>query len=162
MSMAHNHHDEPFPKQALWGAGAIVGLTLLMTGAVSLGLVAKPQNDQQIRVAQGLKPVTIRKFTFADQPGGALVIGDAETGQVATTILPGENSGFIRGVLRGMMRERKLSGIGIDAPFTLTLWEDQRLSLEDPSTKRTIELGSFGPDNRKAFMTLIKAGVPAK
>jgi putative photosynthetic complex assembly protein len=162
MSMAHDHHDAPFPKGALIGAGAVVGITLLMTGAVSLGVIAKPQNDQQVRISQGLKPVTIRKFTFADQPGGALVIGDAVTGQVATTILPGENSGFIRGVLRGMMRERKMSGIGIEAPFTLTLWEDQRLSLEDPSTKRVIELGSFGPDNRKAFMKLISAGALAK
>lgn len=162
MSLVHSHQDEPFPKRALVGAGLVVGMTLLLTGGVSLGLIAKPQNAQQVRVAEGLKPLTSRQFTFADQPGGALLIGDAATGQTATVIAPGENSGFIRGVLRGMMRERKMSGIGIEAPFTLTHWEDQRLSLEDTSTGRVIELGSFGPDNRKAFMTLLTAGAPSQ
>lgn len=160
MSLVHNHQNEPFPRRALVGAGLLIGITLLLTGGVSLGLITKPRNEQQVRIADGLKPVTSRQFSFADQPGGALVIGDVATGKTADVIAPGENSGFIRGVLRSMMRERRMSGIGIDAPFRLTLWEDRRLSLEDPSTGRVIELGSFGPDNRKAFMTLLTAGAP--
>ena len=43
-------------------------------------------------------------------------------------------------------------------PFTLTLWKNRTLSLEDKSTGRSIELGSFGPDNRAAFAALLPGG----
>jgi putative photosynthetic complex assembly protein len=154
--MSGTHNLEPFPRRALIGAGVLVGVTLVLTGAVSLGILAKPQNGEQVRVAAGLKPVIARNFAFSDIPGGALEVRDADTGKVSVVIQPGEKSGFIRGVLRGMMRERKMSSVSENVPFALTLWEDQRLSLHDGATGRTIELGSFGADNRAAFMRLLQ------
>jgi hypothetical protein len=43
----------------------------------------------------------------------------------------------------------------MEAPYRLTLWDDYSLSLTDTGTGRTIELGSFGPDNRAAFAALL-------
>jgi putative photosynthetic complex assembly protein len=157
--MSHAHHNEPFPRRALIGAGALVGTTLLLTGAVSLGLIAKPKNAEQVRVENGLRPAASRTLTFADVEGGGLEILDVGSGSVATVIQPGEQSGFIRGVLRGLMRERRMAGLSLTAPFDLTLWENGRLSLRDTLTGRTIELGSFGADNRNAFLRLVQPKV---
>ena len=44
-------------------------------------------------------------------------------------------------------------------PFRLTHWSDGRLSLEDPSTGRRIELDAFGPTNTAVFARLM--GAPA-
>lgn len=157
--MSHTHHAEPIPRRALLGAASLVGITLLLTGAVSLGLIAKPKNAEQVRVENGLRPAVARTLTFADVAGGGLEIRDVATGQLATSIQPGEQSGFIRGVLRGLMRERRMAGLDHTAPFELTLWENGRLSLRDTLTGRTIELGSFGADNRNAFLRLVQPQV---
>lgn len=157
--MSHSHHAEPFPRRALVGAGLLIGITLALTAAVSLGLIDKPKNAEQVRIENGLRPATSRMLRFADLPGGALQVSDAQTGATAATIQPGEQSGFVRGVLRGLMRERRLAGQDLRAPFELTLWENGRLSLRDAVTGRTIELGSFGADNRAAFLRLVGVSV---
>jgi putative photosynthetic complex assembly protein len=69
-------------------------------------------------------------------------------------------NGFVRGVMRGMARDRRAHGVGMEPPFALTLWRNGTLSLTDKSTGRAIELGSFGPDNRAAFAALLP-GAPA-
>jgi len=58
-------------------------------------------------------------------------------------------------VLRGLVRERRLSGIGSSAPFVLRRWADGRLTLEDPKTGRVIDLGAFGVTNAQAFAKLM-------
>ncbi len=86
-------------------------------------------------------------------------------GGTTAAVLPhGVNNGFIRGVLRGMARDRKLRDIGPAAPFTLTLFSDDALTLADPATGRSIELGSFGPTNRQSFadLLLLHRPVPSK
>jgi putative photosynthetic complex assembly protein len=60
--------------------------------------------------------------------------------------------------MRGMARERHMHGIGMAPPFTLTLWKNGTLSLEDKTTGRAVELGSFGPDNRAAFAAFLPGG----
>ena len=62
------------------------------------------------------------------------------------------------GKMRGMARERHMRGVGMAPPFTLTLWKNGTLSLEDKATGRSIEIGSFGPDNRAAFAALLPGG----
>jgi putative photosynthetic complex assembly protein len=72
-------------------------------------------------------------------------------------LAPGTN-GFIRGVLRGLARERRQHNVGAEPPFRLTRWDNGHLSLEDPQTGRRIELGSFGPTNAEAFSRLLARG----
>jgi putative photosynthetic complex assembly protein len=76
-------------------------------------------------------------------------------GAVASTLTPGSNSGFIRGVMRGLARDRHLRGLDGSIPFRLTLWQNQDLALQDLATGRMIELNGFGDTNRAAFISLL-------
>ena len=148
--------SERFPKKALIGAGALISFTLLFTGATSLGLIQKPPSAQQARVANQIAQISSRSLSFMDAPDGVLEIRDTEKNEIAHIIKKGEKSGFIRGVLRGMARERKMNDVGESPPFRLTLWANNALSLTDTMTGRTIELGSFGKDNRASFAALLE------
>ena len=113
--------------------------------------------------------------TGGGQPGdsGTLIWDGGHALQIATAIkgpgdgvvlvpyqlavlAPGTN-GFARGVLRGLARERRRSDIGMEPPFRLARWSDGRLTLEDPTTGRRIELGAFGPTNAEVFAALMLA-----
>jgi putative photosynthetic complex assembly protein len=72
------------------------------------------------------------------------------------TLQPGTN-GFVRGVLRGLVRERRAERIGPAPPFRLTRWADGRLSLDDPSTGRHVDIEVFGPTNAGAFADILIA-----
>jgi putative photosynthetic complex assembly protein len=147
--------SEPFPRRALIAAGALVGVTLVLTGAVSAGLIGKPSDANTARIEKKMAVRVTRTLTFADHPGGVLLITDVKDKKLVRAIMPGEPSGFIRGVLRSFGRERRSKNVGMEAPYRLTLWDDYSLSLTDTGTGRTIELGSFGPDNRAAFAALL-------
>lgn len=153
---------QPIPRTVLIAAGSMVALTLAMTGAVALGILDRPKTADAIRVEQNVAVVQSRDLRFFDRPGGALIIQDAGRGNVAEVIAPGTNNGFIRGVLRGLARDRKMRGIGQQPPFRLTLWANGRLSLRDSATGRTIELDSFGGDNRASFARLLPAAAAPK
>jgi putative photosynthetic complex assembly protein len=45
----------------------------------------------------------------------------------------------------------------LDTPFRLTDWTDGRLTLEDRSTGRSVELRAFGATNAAAFARLLTA-----
>ena len=155
MSGAHSH-DIAVPRPALLGLAALVGLSLAMTAAVSAGWLSREAVPAVSRAAAQVQPVRTRTLVFADVAGGAVRISDAQTGaEVALIETETQGGGFIRGVLRGMARERRMHAIGSAAPFTLTLWADGSLSLADPATGRSVELGAFGPDNRLTFLRLI-------
>jgi putative photosynthetic complex assembly protein len=147
--------SERFPKGALIAAGLLVGITLAMTGAVSLGLLSKPSDAITARVEKKMAVRMSRTLAFADHPGGVLLITDVDKKSLVRAIMPGEPSGFIRGVLRSFARERRAKNIKMEVAYRLTLWDDYSLSLTDTGTGRTIELGSFGPDNRAAFAALL-------
>jgi putative photosynthetic complex assembly protein len=93
---------------------------------------------------------------FVDLPDGMISVIDAAAGQEITRLHSGED-GFMRSVMRGMVRERKAKGIGAEIPFQLSVWEDGLVSLIDPATHRRVELSAFGPDNVAAFTRLLAA-----
>ena len=66
-------------------------------------------------------------------------------------VLPSGEGGFVRGVLRGLARERRAHDIGSQPPFVLTRWSNGLLSLEDPETGRRVDLNAFGHTNKGAF-----------
>lgn len=153
--------SQPFPRGALIGAGSFVGLALCLTAAVPLGLLPRPQTAEAARIETGIKPAQVRDLRFLDEADGAVRVVDANGLAPDERILPGTNQGFIRGVVRGLARDRHLRGIGQEVPFRLTRWENGRLSLRDLATDRTIELDSFGGDNSAAFARLMPP-VPSK
>ncbi len=98
--------------------------------------------------------VQYRDLRFADRADGSVGISDAATGAIILILEPGQD-GFIRGVLRGRARERKLEGMGPEKPFRLARHADGRLTLEDTATTIRIVLNSFGPTNVEAFARLL-------
>ena len=152
--MSHVHAD-PLPKGALMLA---IGLALTALTATTLArLLALPPAAQPaaIRAAEHARPIGSRTLRFLDRADGAVVIADTATGRTAATIEPGTNSGFIRGVLRGFARDRRLRGLGDAAPFALAAWSNGQLTLTDSATGRAVELGAFGDTNRAAFAALL-------
>jgi putative photosynthetic complex assembly protein len=103
-------------------------------------------------------PIESLDARFEDAPDGSILVIDARDGHQVTTITPGTEN-FIRGVLRGMFRSRKLESIGHQPPFTLAREADGRLTLSDKQTGRTVDLDSFGPTNTAAFDRVLAAGV---
>lgn len=154
MSIAH-HHNETLPRGALIMAGALVLTAITLTSIVRIAHIAPAASPPLLREATRAKPLATRQLRFTDRADGAVLIEDVGTGATASVIEPGTNSGFIRGVMRGLARDREMRGIGSTPPFTLTQWADGELSLTDTATGRSIELNAFGTSNRASFAALL-------
>lgn len=153
--MSAIHHHEPIPRAAIAAACSVALFALAaVTFARVAGMppIASPVAE---RAAAHIAAARTRDLRFIDRADGALRIVDAGGG-TETVIEPGSTSGFVRGVMRGMARERMKYGVGREAPFRLTLWANGQLSLEDRATGRIVELSGFGDTNRAAFVALLK------
>lgn len=150
-------HDNIVTKPALIAAAALVCFTLVVTTTQKLGWIDREAVPNVERTRAEIAPKAQRRLHFADSTDGSVVITDADTGKVAATIVTGsQQGGFVRGVMRGLARERHLSGIGSAPPFKLTQWQDGSLSLVDEGTGRSIDLGGFGSDNSATFAALLQ------
>lgn len=148
--------QQALPNGSVAMAGALVGFALLATIGMRVAHIPPSASPAAVRAGEGTVPVASRDLRFADRADGAVVITDVKTGRIAHVVVPGQQTGFIRGVMRGMARERKMRGLGDAAPFALTAWRDGQLSLTDGTTGRQIELTAFGATNRAAFAELLK------
>jgi putative photosynthetic complex assembly protein len=100
-------------------------------------------------------PVVTRDIIFRALPGDTIQVSDAATHAVLASYGEGKG-GMVRGALRAFAYQRKVRGVALDAvPFRLTAWENGLLTLDDSVTADRIELDTFGPDNRKAFASLL-------
>ena len=150
--MSHSHAQEQVPKGALLGIGGLILFALL---AVSVARLTGFRDGQEIP-----SPVTqSRELRFEDAPGGIINVYEWESGVTLATYAPGTEN-FVRGVLRGLVRERRAREIGAEVPFRVARHEDGALTLEDPATGRRINLWAFGPDNARAFARLLDALQP--
>lgn len=156
--MSHDHANT-LPRGALALCGGIVGLALLATATVRIDGIPPSASPVLLRAAGHVAPVVSRDLRFVDRADGAVVISDVTDGRPAGLVAPGSTSGFIRGVMRGLARDRHMRGIGDGPAFRLTAWRDGELSLTDLATGRAIELSAFGGTNRAAFAALL-AGAP--
>ena len=146
------------PRGTVVLAVSLVLFALGVTSAVTIAGIPPAASPVALRAQAHVAPVTSRSLRFLDRSDGAVVIEDVRTRAVASVIRPGEKTGFIRGVMRGLARERRARGIGDAPPFDLTLWRDGELSLTDMATGRSIELTAFGTTNRAAFAALLPGG----
>ncbi|MBA4263458.1 MAG: photosynthetic complex assembly protein PuhC [Comamonadaceae bacterium] len=132
----------PWP---LWILGAVLLSTLMW--------VATTKVDRTGITVEDLPAVQWeRQLRFEDRPNGDIAVLDAGT-QKEVARFQGEQ-GFLRGSLRALARERKLSGLGSQAPFHLLGHVDGRLTLLDRATGQRISLESFGPTNSAVFSQL--------
>jgi putative photosynthetic complex assembly protein len=107
-------------------------------------------------VASLAAPAQTADLRFSDEANGSIQVQNARTDQVVATIQPGVG-GFVRGVMRGLARDRISRNIGEGPPFRLSQARDGRMSLEDTATGRLIDLESFGSANRQSFIDLLRA-----
>lgn len=154
-----NTLSKTFPQAPLIAAAVLLVVTMLAAYASQFTDVDTSEFAQ-------ITPETSRDLYFADQADGSVaitVVSNEPDGlapsQVMHAVEPG-TGGFIRGVLRGLGRDRKLRGIGPDEPYRLTRWSDGRLSLTDPSTGIRIDMEAFGPTNIEAFARLLRTDAP--
>lgn len=146
-------YERPFPRGPLLGAGAVIAVALL---AAALGHLAGGTPPPSA------SPLAVRDLRFEDQADGGVLIEDARDGQVLDVAASGTN-GFLRATLRGLARERTREGVvaRAEAPFRVTAWSDGRVTLDDPSTGRHVELEAFGHTNEEAFARLLpRSGAP--
>lgn len=143
--------DKPFPKAPLIGALVLVGASLVMVGGARLGLIETPASAA---AAPTTASVAIsRDMRFFDQADGGIRVEVA--GRPDQAIAPA-TGGFVRGVLRSMVRERRAQGLGPEAAFRVTEWSDGTVTVEDLATRHLLTLNAFGPTNRQAFVDLMR------
>ncbi|MBY0568747.1 MAG: hypothetical protein K2P70_15635 [Hyphomonadaceae bacterium] len=145
-----NIDTQPFPRLALIAAAVLVAGSITAAAAGRHANV----NAAQSSVTETMAPLAARDLTFFDMADGSVEVRDGVGQQVVFVAAPGTN-GFIRGVMRGMARDRRSRGIGQEPAFRLAEWPDGRLSLVDLATGREIELGAFGGTNRASFAQLL-------
>ena len=141
---------EPFPKFALYAAGVVVALAI---GAAAIGRYNAVQNPVDPTTTLG----AVQEFVdlkFSDEADGAVLVKNADTSALVLKISPGEDA-FIRAVLRSFVRERVALKISNETPFRLYRLVDTRLVIEDPVTKKRINLRAFGPTQQAAFARLL-------
>jgi putative photosynthetic complex assembly protein len=139
--------QQRFPRGALVGAAALIGLTMLGTGFARLSGIGMSEAPTGIAVQS-------RELRFEDRADGAVTVYEVGSDRVVAVLAPGTN-GFVRGVLRSMARERRRESVGQSPPFLLARWSDGRLSIEDVGTHERIELSAFGSTNVAAFARLL-------
>lgn len=146
--MSEHHHTQTVPRSVLLAAAAMIVLSL------GLAASARRSHRAESRAAPALESIEVR---FADRPDGSIAMLAAHS-ERQLSVVPPRSNGFIRGVLRGMFRARRLESIGQKGSFRLAREADGRLSLQDPQTGRRVDLDSFGPTNSAAFAQLLTAG----
>lgn len=143
-------------KVPLFLMGGIIAISLALTASVTMGLFPKQSVPSEARAAAGIEAAQERTLRFFDEEDGTVRIEDGATGEVLARHGVGQG-GFIRATVRSLVHQRRIRGHGAEVPFTLTRWENGGLTLADPVTGRSVEVSSFGPDNRAVYANLLPA-----
>lgn len=142
-------HPDPFPRGALIGAALLIGSTLLLAvGARLTGVGVTTTDDARITAAYAVR--------FEDKADGSVSVYQGRSDELIISLAPGTN-GFVRGVMRGLARERRMHDVGSAEPFMLNQTTAGELRLHDPTIGRTIDLQAFGADNFGAFANIFAA-----
>jgi putative photosynthetic complex assembly protein len=141
--------NAPFPRVILAIAGATIALTIV-TAAV--GRLTGVANSAPTAV-----PIASRELLFRDQPNGGVAVFDARDTAAPIDMIAPETNGFLRATMRGLARQRLRQDADREVPFRLTGWADGRLTLEDPTTGRKVEMEAFGITNEEVFAHLLTA-----
>lgn len=141
-------HHEQMPRLPLYAAISLVLASILVVGGQRIGVLGAPP-AAETRQATATMSQDLR---FFDQPDGGVrvVAGGGEE-----RLIPTASGGFVRGVLRSLVRERRSMGLGSEQAFRVTEWSDGAVTIHDLATGRTLNLNAFGPTNRQDFLTLI-------
>lgn len=138
-------------------AGALIVAVTALTASVSLGYVERQSIPAESRAVAGTESVDTRSLLFFDESDGTVRVEDAFSGEVVGSFGPG-TGGFVRSTMRSLVHQRRINGIGRATPFELIEWDDGGLTIRDTTTGETVELASFGADNRAVFAAMLEKG----
>jgi putative photosynthetic complex assembly protein len=144
--------EQSFPHSALLALATLVGISLLLVifGKISGNTESTNLVSEETMIEQN------RDLRFVDVEGGVVIVYDATDHSKVRTLAPGTEN-FIRGVLRGLVRERRSLELGDESPFRLMNIGNGQLVLQDLATKRQINLNAFGQTNASSFAQLFDA-----
>ncbi|MEM7026599.1 MAG: photosynthetic complex assembly protein PuhC [Pseudomonadota bacterium] len=140
--------DNPIPKGMIYAAGILIVFTILIATFSKHTGMGRTVLDFSVVVQD-------RDLFFEDQSDGSILIISADSNEIIKTLHSGEG-GFIRGVMRGLVRERRSFRAGPETPFKVQEHADGRYSILDPVTQRQIDLQPFGTININAFAELLE------
>ncbi len=66
-----------------------------------------------------------------------------------------DHGGFVTVIQNGLARARTIKRVDQNSPVRLIAYANGRLTILDPETGWTAELGAFGTDNKAAFERLM-------
>ncbi len=142
---SHDHsHENMAPTVPLMLSGGLVLLTLL--GVFWQQLVVNPAAEPPPTPALVIE----RQLQFVDDADGSVIVRALPGGEVLDTVAAGEGN-FMRGTLRGLVRERRLNDASMAAGFTISEYADGSIVLADLATGRRIDLRAFGQENAREF-----------
>jgi putative photosynthetic complex assembly protein len=147
--MSSNHNPPPFPRNTLIILGTVVLLSVMIAAA---GRISGAANSQPTAA-----PVATRDLLFRDLPDGGVAVFDAKDPSATIQVVAPATNGFLRATMRGLARQRLRQDADKEIPFRLTEWADGRLTLEDPTTGRRVEMEAFGITNETVFADLLTA-----
>ncbi|MEM8547222.1 MAG: photosynthetic complex assembly protein PuhC [Pseudomonadota bacterium] len=101
--------------------------------------------------------VEFQDLSFATQPDGRILITAVPDARLLAEV-PADGVSFIRGLVRGLSRDRRFQDLPLDAPFRLVSFANGRLVLTDMATLRSMDLRAFGKGNMREFLTLLPSG----
>lgn len=145
--MVHHHDQRSIPRGVLIGAAALIAISIAAAATGSYGAMDRA-------AAQDDAVSASRMLRFEDRLDGSIAVIDHRSGALIDQVDPG-TGGFVRGVLRGMARDRKRTDGGPEVPFLLALGADGHLTIADSITGRRIDLGAFGATNVAAFARML-------
>ena len=144
--MGHDHsHENMAPTVPLMLAGGLVLITLL--GVIWQQAVVNPAAT----VRQAPSVVAERYLQFADRPNGAVAVIAMPDGEELAIIEAGDGN-FLRGTLRGLIRERRMHDAPMSMGFVVRRYSDGAIAVIDLATDRVIDLRAFGAENASEFV----------
>src|SRR4051812_16351215 len=147
--MSGHHQYERFPRVILIACGAAIALSIMAAAAGRIWPVSY--------TTPTAPALATRDLLFRDMPNGSVAIFDARDQSAPISVAAPQTNGFLRASMRSLASQRKRQEADREVPFRLTLWADNRLTLEDPTTHRIVEMEAFGKDNEKVFAALLMA-----
>ena len=128
----------------------VLAMALLWAWGVSREDAAYAPPQQQASL-----PVTSADLLVVDGPRGRIDVLEARTQATLAVYESGEGS-FLRGILRSLVRERRVRHLDPGGAFTLALLDNGSLVISDPETGYWMALEAFGIDNRRLFAELLE------
>jgi putative photosynthetic complex assembly protein len=141
-------------KVPLYLMGGMIAASLVLTASVTLGFFPREAVPAEARAAAGVTAAVTRSLRFFDEADGTVRVEDGQSAEVLARFGQGEG-GFVRATVRNLVQQRRIRGHGAEVPFELVQWTNGGLTLRDPVTKASIEVSSFGPDNRAVYAAML-------